>query len=160
MCSSVLLLVLSTADCWVLKRASIMSAETGDGLWLIKGLKLTGHILIAYRTPNVYTTYPNLAHMLITKSMPFVTDQTVWKSGKDSESYDCCSWGYTFLSRNKCNGGDWGPIQDGGRADMSAPIGSVSLWGVYVYYVYVCEGRLSVLQRRVDDFIPNVESPQ
>ena len=30
----------------------------------------------------------------------------------------------------------WGPIQDGGHADMSAPIGSVSLWGVYVYYVY------------------------
>ncbi len=42
----------------------------------------------------------------------------------------------SFLSRNKCRGGHWGPIQDGGRADMSAPIGSVSLWGVYIYYVY------------------------
>ena len=34
-------------------------------------------------------------------------------------------------------GAHWGPIQDGGRADTSAPTGSVSLWGVYVYYVYV-----------------------
>ncbi len=31
----------------------------------------------------------------------------------------------------------WEPNQDGGRADTSAPIGSVILWGVYVYYVYV-----------------------
>ena len=41
------------------------------------------------------------------------------------------------------------PIQDGGRADTSAPIGIVSLWGVYVYYVYVTKptdviGTLSV----------------
>ena len=41
-------------------------------------------------------------------------------------------------------GAQWGPIQDGGRADTSAPTGSVSLWGVYVYYVYGCDG--SVLE--------------
>ena len=29
---------------------------------------------------------------------------TVWKSGKNSGGYDYCSWGYTFLSRNKCRG--------------------------------------------------------
>ncbi len=34
-------------------------------------------------------------------------------------------------------GAHGGPIQDGGRADTSAPIGSVSLRGIYVYYVYV-----------------------
>ena len=34
-------------------------------------------------------------------------------------------------------GSNWRPIQDGGRTDTLAPIGSVSLWGVYVYYVYV-----------------------
>ena len=33
-------------------------------------------------------------------------------------------------------GSHWRPIQDGGLADMLAPIGSVSLRGVYVYYVY------------------------
>ena len=33
-------------------------------------------------------------------------------------------------------GSHWRPIQDGSRADTSAPIGSVSLWGIYVYYVY------------------------
>ncbi len=33
-------------------------------------------------------------------------------------------------------GAPWGPIQDGGRTDTSAPIGSVNLWGVYVYNVY------------------------
>ena len=37
-------------------------------------------------------------------------------------------------------GSHWIPIQDGGRADTSAPIGSVSLWGVYVYYVYGTNG--------------------
>lgn len=28
------------------------------------------------------------------------------------------------------------PIKDGGCADMSTPIGSISLRGIYVYYVY------------------------
>ncbi len=56
------------------------------------------------------------ASCIITKSLPFVTNQTVWKSGKNSGGYDYCSWGYTFLSRNKCRGAPWGPIQDGGRA--------------------------------------------
>ena len=60
---------------------------------------------------------------------------TVWKSGKNLGSYDYCSWGYIFLCRNKCMGGGAhsGPIQDGSHADTSAPIGSVSLWSVYIY---------------------------
>ena len=41
------------------------------------------------------------APCIITKSLPFVT---VWKSGKNSGGCDYCSWGYTFLSRNKCRG--------------------------------------------------------
>ena len=62
----------------------------------------------------------------------------VWKSGQNLGGYDYCSCGYTFLSRNKCKGvTQWWPFQDGGRADTSAPIGSISLWGVYIYYVYV-----------------------
>ncbi len=64
-------------------------------------------------------------------------------------SYDYCSWGYTFLSRNKCRGGHWGPIQDGGRADISAPIGSVSLWGVYVYEFKLPRGASSREQMRL-----------
>ena len=40
------------------------------------------------------------------------------------------------VETNAGGGSHWRPIQDGGRADTSALIGNVSLWGVYVYYVY------------------------
>ncbi len=73
------------------------------------------------------------ASCIITKSLPFVTNQTVWQSGKNSGSYDYCSWGYTFLSRNKCKGGALGTHPRWRPRSMSAPIGSVSPWGVYLY---------------------------
>ena len=74
----------------------------------------------------------------------------MWKSGKNLWGYDYCSWGYTFLSRNKCRGSRRRPIQDGGRADTLAPIGSVSLWGVYVYYIYGDNHKHNIRRRLID----------
>lgn len=61
-----------------------------------------------------------------TTSLLFVTKQTVWKSSKTSWSYDYLIWANSCLSTNECAGEQEGPIQDGGRTETSAPVGSIS----------------------------------